>query len=90
MIAPTANKEEGVMSPNETLNEDRLTRLEELTFFQEERLKSLDAALTAQQRQIDKLEKDFADASSVIRLLREKLGDQPENTLPPHSMPERW
>ena len=78
------------MSPNETLNEDRLTRLEELTFFQEERLKSLDAALTAQQRQIDKLEKDFADSSSVIRLLREKLGDQPENTLPPHSMPERW
>ena len=78
------------MSPNETLNEDRLTRLEELTFFQEERLKSLDAALTAQQRQIDKLEKDFADATSVIRLLREKLGDQPENTLPPHSMPERW
>ena len=78
------------MSPNETLNEDRLTRREELTFFQEERLKSLDAALTAQQRQIDKLEKDFADASSVIRLLREKLGDQPENTLPPHSMPERW
>ena len=78
------------MSPNETLNEDRLARLEELTFFQEERLKSLDAALTAQQRQIDKLEKDFADASSVIRLLREKLGDQPENTLPPHSMPERW
>ena len=78
------------MSPNETLNEDRLARLEELTFFQEERLKSLDAALTAQQRQIDKLEKDFADATSVIRLLREKLGDQPENTLPPHSMPERW
>ena len=78
------------MSPKDDLNEDRLTRLEELTFFQEERLKSLDAALTAQQRQIDKLEKDFADASSVIRLLREKLGDQPENTLPPHSMPERW
>ena len=78
------------MSPNDDLNEDKLTRLEELTFFQEERLKSLDAALTAQQRQIDKLEKDFADATSVIRLLREKLGDQPENTLPPHSMPERW
>ena len=78
------------MSPNDDLNEDRLTRLEELTFFQEERLKSLDAALTAQQRQIYKLEKDFADATSVIRLLREKLGDQPENTLPPHSMPERW
>ena len=55
-------------------DEDRLTRLEELTFFQEERLKALDAALTAQQLQLDKLEQDFADATSVIRLLREKLG----------------
>ena len=78
------------MFPENTLDEDRITRLEELTFFQDERLKSLDAALTAQQKQLDKLEKDFADATSVIRLLREKLGDQPENTLPPHSMPERW
>ena len=59
-------------------------------FFQEERIKALDAALTAQQLQLDKLEQDFSDATSVIRLLREKLGDQPENSLPPHSMPERW
>ena len=78
------------MSPHCTSDDDRLTRLEELTFFQEERLKALDAALTIQQKQLDKLEKDFADATSVIRLLREKLGDQPENSLPPHSMPERW
>ena len=70
--------------------DDRLTRLEELTFFQEERIKQLDAALTAQQMQLDKLEQDFSDATSVIRVLREKLGDQPENALPPHSMPERW
>ena len=73
-----------------TSDQDRLTRLEELTFFQEEKLKELDTALTAQQKQLDKLEKDFADATSVIRQLREKLGDQPEVTLPPHSMPERW
>ena len=33
--------------------EDRLTRLEELTFFQEERIEKLDAALTAQQTQLD-------------------------------------
>ena len=78
------------MSPHGTSDEDRLTRLEELTFFQDERLKSLDAALTAQQMQLDKLEKDFSDATSVIRQLREKLSDQPENSLPPHSMPERW
>ena len=78
------------MAPHCTSDDDRLTRLEELTFFQEERLKALDAALTIQQKQLDKLEKDFADATSVIRLLRDKLGDQPENSLPPHSMPERW
>ena len=50
-----------------TSDQDRLTRLEELTFFQEEKLKELDTALTAQQKQLDKLEKDFADATSVIR-----------------------
>ena len=78
------------MSPHCTSDQDRLTRLEELTFFQEERLKELDTALTAQQKQLDKLEKDYADATSVIRQLREKMCDQPEITLPPHSMPERW
>lgn len=78
------------MSLHCTSDQDRLTRLEELTFFQEEKLKELDTALTAQQKQLDKLEKDFADATSVIRQLREKMGDQPEITLPPHSMPERW
>ena len=78
------------MSRPLTSEDDRLTRLEELTFFQEERIKALDAALTAQQLQLDKLEQDFSDATSVIRLLPEKLGDQPENSLPPHSMPERW
>ena len=78
------------MSRPLTSEDDRLTRLEELTFFQEERLKALDTALTIQQKQLDKLEKDFADATSVIRQLREKVGDQPENSLPPHSMPERW
>lgn len=78
------------MSRPLTSDDDRLTRLEELTFFQEERIRELDAALTAQQLQLDKLEQDFSDATSVIRLLREKLGDQPENALPPHSMPERW
>ena len=31
-----------------------------------------------------------ANALAVIRLLREKLAEQPENTLPPHFMPERY
>ena len=70
--------------------EDRLTRLEELTFFQEERIEKLDAALTAQQTQLDAVERELAEARLVIRSLRDKLAQQPENTLPPHFMPERW
>ena len=70
--------------------EDRLTRLEELTFFQEERIEKLDAALTAQQMQLDNVEQELASARTVIRALRDKLAQQPENSLPPHSMPERW
>ena len=70
--------------------EQRLARLEELSFFLEEQLRQLNAALTAQQTQLDKVERDLADALAVIRLLREKLAEQPENTLPPHFMPERY
>ena len=43
-------------------HEERLIRLEELTFFQEERLEALNAALTAQQRQLDAVEQQLADA----------------------------
>lgn len=71
-------------------HEQRLTRLEELNFFQEERLKELDAALTIQQDQLDKVEQQLADALALIRLLREKLADQPDDSLPPHFMPERY
>ena len=70
--------------------EDRLTRLEEMTFFQEERIEKLDAALTAQQMQLDSVEQELASARTVIRALRDKLSQQPENSLPPHFMPERW
>ncbi|MDD6248212.1 SlyX family protein, partial [Desulfovibrio piger] len=36
--------------------EERIIRLEELAYFQEERLRELNEALTAQQQQIDTLE----------------------------------
>ena len=70
--------------------EDRLTRREELTFFQEERIEKLDAALMAQQNQLDAVEQELASARTVIRALRDKMAEQPENGLPPHFMPERW
>ncbi|MGE9984378.1 SlyX family protein [Desulfovibrio sp. SGI.169] len=70
--------------------EQRLNRLEEASFFQEQRLQELDAALTAQQSQLDTLERELAGALAIIRLLREKLSEQPDNSLPPHFMPERY
>ena len=69
--------------------EQRLTRLEELASFRKNSSGN-NAALTAQQTQLDKVERDLADALAVIRLLRELASEQPENTLPPHFMPERY
>lgn len=70
--------------------EGRIARLEETAFFQEERLKELDSALTAQQAQLDAMERQLADLGALARSLRDKLADAPENALPPHSMPERY
>ena len=70
--------------------EGRIARLEETAFFQEERLKELDSALTAQQAQLDAMERQLADLGALARSLRDKLADAPENPLPPHSMPERY
>ena len=70
--------------------EGRIARLEETAFFQEERLRELDSALTAQQAQLDAMERQLADLGALARSLRDKLADAPENALPPHSMPERY
>ena len=70
--------------------EGRIARLEETAFFQEERLKELDSALTAQQAQLDAIERQLADLGALARSLRDKLADAPENALPPHSRPERY
>lgn len=76
--------------------EARLIRLEELTFFQEERLEALNTALTAQQRQLDTVEARLDEATDLLRNLRGQLellrghmaasGEE----LPPHYMPERY
>ena len=77
-------------------HEERLIRLEELTFFQEERLEALNAALTAQQRQLDVVEERLAEAVEMLRALRGqmellKAGDPGgAEELPPHYMPERY
>ncbi|MDO5483393.1 MAG: SlyX family protein [Desulfovibrionaceae bacterium] len=70
--------------------EERLARLEEAHYFQENRLEALNAALTAQQEQLDRMEKQLSETRMLVRLLREKLDEDPENSLPPHFMPERY
>lgn len=77
-------------------HEERLIRLEELTFFQEERLEALNAALTAQQRQLDAVEQQLAEAVDMLRALRGQMELLKAGTpggveeLPPHYMPERY
>ena len=39
---------------------------------------------------LDAVEQELASARTVIRALRDKMAEQPENGLPPHFMPERW
>lgn len=78
-------------------HERRLVRLEELTFFQEERLEALNAALLAQQRQLDALDRKLAETVELTRALRAQmdllqggLAGDGEAELPPHSLPERY
>ena len=68
----------------------RLSRIEENLYFLEQRLEALDSALCGQQIQLDSLEKQLTDALRLLRQLREKLEESPENSLPPHFMPERY
>ena len=73
-------------------HEERLTRLEESMYFQEQRLEALNEALV-QQRQLDDMERQLAEACQLLRLLREQMSEQgngPANELPPHYMPERY
>lgn len=63
--------------------EARVIRLEELCYFQEEKLKNLDAALTAQQSQIDELGKEM----KALRQLLEKALDEAADSNPADKRP---
>lgn len=74
-------------------DDDRLIRLEEQCYFQERRLEALNEALTRQQRQMDEMERQMGDMRRLLRLMWQRMdqdGDAPENSLPPHYMPERY
>lgn len=69
------------------MNEERLARLEETLFFQERLLNDLNAALTAQQRQIDALERVVETMGTRLEellLMVESGFGGPANTPPPH------
>ena len=70
--------------------EERLIRLEEQNFFQEEQLRQLNEALISQQNQLDTVERELARATELLRSMRNKMSEEPQNSLPPHYMPERY
>ena len=70
--------------------ETRLTRLEEQLYFQEHAVQELHEALLAQQKQIDRMEGVLKRMADRQQKLLDMLEDKPENTLPPHYMPERY
>jgi SlyX protein len=67
-------------------NEERLIRLEETVVFQERLLRDLNDALTGQQFQIDRLEKELLAASVLIRDLHAQANEDKQRTveIPPH------
>ena len=70
--------------------ETRLTRLEEQLYFPEHAVQELHEALLAQQKQIDRMESVLKRMADRQQKLLDMLEDKPENTLPPHYMPERY
>ncbi len=68
--------------------EERVNRLEETLYFQDDLLRELNDALTKQQKQIDRLENAVEHCAAQIQHLREVLETAPENTRPPHYLPD--
>ncbi|MDR0238797.1 MAG: SlyX family protein [Deltaproteobacteria bacterium] len=64
--------------------EDRLARLEEQNYFQEQVLAELNQALTRQQFQLDEMEKRLMVAEERINALLPLLEEGGKNTAPPH------
>lgn len=73
----------------------RLVRLEEDFYFLEAKIASLDEQLTAQQRQLDLMQKNIMALTSAFQTLRNQLefahknGAQIEE-IPPHHEPRLW
>ncbi|MCR5812993.1 MAG: SlyX family protein [Desulfovibrio sp.] len=68
--------------------EERVNRLEETLYFQDNMLKELNDALTKQQKQLDQLEHHLEHCAAQIAYLREVLATRPEDVKPPHHLPD--
>ena len=66
------------------IEENRLARLEEQSYFQEQSLAELNQALTRQQFQLDEMEKRLALAEERIAVLLPLLEEGGQNAQPPH------
>jgi len=64
--------------------ENRLARLEEQSYFQEQAIAELNQALTRQQFQLDEMEERLALAEERIAVLLPLLDDGGQSTPPPH------
>ncbi len=69
---------------------ENMAKLEEQLYFQERLLSQLNDALTAQQKQIDQLEKRVVQLETVLHAVLDASREAPINTPPPHYMPERY
>lgn len=72
--------------------DERLIRLEEASYFQEERLKELDERIVTQQAQIDLLERRLESVTRTLIQLREVLFGNMANhkEKPPHYQDNLW
>lgn len=74
--------------------EARLARLEENAYFQEEKIKSLDYALAAQQEEINALKKSLERTREALTRARDAIAAVEAKTAteetPPHFLQKPW
>lgn len=66
--------------------QSRITRLEETIFFQESTISTLNEALTLQQFQLDRVEKQVRQLLEKLDDVQSMLDQGGELTVPPHSV----
>lgn len=75
-------------------DEDRLTRVEENSYFMEERLKNLEQLTNEQQPQLEAMRKKIEGIQKNLAEVRDFLGEMrtinQEEQIPPHHVARFW